>query len=133
MGLNTSKNYGYCIRCQSWLLQSCNTNEKHHHHFELNGQPREVTVIDIGAQEGLDLRAKANPGDPYEIGAGMPGKVLSVDCRVGDAVTTGQTLLVSEAMKMETAIHADRACKIGEIVAPAGTRVDTSDLLVALA
>ncbi len=39
----------------------------------------------------------------------LPGVVVSVAVKEGDAVTAGRTLLVIEAMKMEHAIKAPRA------------------------
>jgi pyruvate carboxylase len=39
-------------------------------------------------------------------------------------------LLTLEAMKMETALHAERDGVIERVVAPAGTQVDAKDLLV---
>ena len=50
----------------------------------------------------------------------------------GAKVKAGDLLLTIEAMKMETAIHADHAGKVGEIVVPAGSRVEANDLLIVL-
>jgi pyruvate carboxylase len=46
-------------------------------------------------------------------------------------VKRGDLLLTIEAMKMETAIHAQRDGIIAEVAVPAGTQVDPKDLLTA--
>ena len=75
-------------------------------YFELNGQPREVVVRDLSAAISEDVAPMADPSDPLDVGASMPGKVLRVLCKVGDAVEPGDGLLVLEAMKMETSVTA---------------------------
>ncbi len=62
----------------------------------------------------------------------MPGLVVSLSVAKGEAVESGDRLLTIEAMKMETAVYAESAGKVTEIVAPAGTRVDAHDLLMVL-
>jgi 3-methylcrotonyl-CoA carboxylase alpha subunit len=53
----------------------------------------------------------------------LPGVVVSVAVKEGDAVTAGQTLLVIEAMKMEHAIKAPRAGTVKSLKHKAGDRV----------
>lgn len=54
------------------------------------------------------LAAKAGGGANDVIRAPMPGSVVSVNVKAGDAVSKGQTLLVMESMKMETTLVAPR-------------------------
>jgi pyruvate carboxylase len=99
--------------------------------FELNGQPREVQVIDKSVSaEGAGRRPKAEPGNPLHVAAPMPGAVVAVAVGVGDDVAAGQKLLTLEAMKMETTLYAERAGKVAEVVARAHTQVDAGDLLI---
>ena len=100
--------------------------------FELNGQPRSVAVPDRSLAASAVVHRKAERDNPDHVAAPMPGLVASVAVEAGGKVEAGALLLTIEAMKMETAIHADRAARIGEVVVPAGTRVDTDDLLVVL-
>jgi pyruvate carboxylase len=44
-------------------------------------------------------------------------------------VASGDVILSIEAMKMETAIHADRDGVIGEVLVKAGDQIDAKDLL----
>ncbi len=99
--------------------------------FELNGQPREVSVIDRSVSaESAVRRVKAEPGNPTHVAAPMPGAVVAVAITVGEEVVAGQKLLTLEAMKMETTLYADRAGKIAEVIARAHTQVEAGDLLV---
>ena len=43
--------------------------------YELNGVPREATVVDKSVQPKTKSRAKADPDDPKQIGAPIPGMV----------------------------------------------------------
>lgn len=99
-------------------------------YFELNGQPRPVKIADVKLASPEKVRRKADETNPNHVGAPMPGLVVSVSVSAGDTVEAGDVLASIEAMKMQTAIHADRAGKIAEVAAPAGTQVDAKDLLI---
>ena len=101
--------------------------------FELNGQPRLVKVADSKLTTTVKARPKAEDGNPRHIAAPMPGVVGTVVVQVGQQVRAGETLMTIEAMKMETAIIADRAGRIESIAAPVGSQVDVKDLLLVLA
>jgi biotin carboxyl carrier protein len=62
----------------------------------------------------------------------MPGVVVSIAKKVGDAVNPGDTLLVMEAMKMENNISASIAGKIKTIHVAVGNELDSGQLLVEL-
>jgi pyruvate carboxylase len=100
--------------------------------FELNGQPRSVIVQDRSIEATIGQRSKANPRDPREIGAPMPGMVVKVNVSAGDAVTKGQKLLTLEAMKMQTNLVAERDGRVAEVLIQAGTQVETGDLIIRL-
>ncbi|MGD8189739.1 pyruvate carboxylase [Brevibacillus ginsengisoli] len=101
-------------------------------YFELNGQPREILIRDQSAQVLESLRPKADPQNPYQLGASMPGKVLKVLVEVGDKVRKGEHLLVSEAMKMETTLQAPNDAKVKAIQVKAGDTIEAGDLLLEL-
>jgi pyruvate carboxylase len=50
----------------------------------------------------------------------------------GQKVKPGDLLLTIEAMKMETAIHADREATVKALHVSAGTQIDAKDLLIEL-
>ncbi len=98
--------------------------------FELNGQPREVVVMDRALAGKAATRRKAEPGNPLQVGAPMPGLVVRVAVEPEDEVTPGQKLLSLEAMKMETTLYAERAGVVAEVLVQAGSQVEPGDLLL---
>ena len=62
----------------------------------------------------------------------MPGTVLAVKAREGEAVKAGQTLVVVEAMKMENEIVAPVDGTVRQILVHQGDTVDTDQLLATL-
>ncbi|MBU3665149.1 MAG: pyruvate carboxylase [Chthoniobacterales bacterium] len=98
--------------------------------FELNGMPREVTIIDKSLQTAKKTRAKANPSKPLEIGAPIPGMVTSVGPGNGARVAKGDKLLTLEAMKMQTTLYAPCDGSVEEVLVATGDAVDAGDLLV---
>ncbi len=98
--------------------------------FELNGQPRTIRVPDRKAAKGLAARPKAEPGNPAHVGAPLPGVIAGVSVEAGRKVKPGDLLLSIEAMKMETALHADRDGVVKAVHATVGAAIDAKDLLV---
>jgi pyruvate carboxylase len=102
--------------------------------FELNGQPRRIKVPDRvrGAGNGK-ARRKAEAGNEAHVGAPMPGVISALSAIAGQDVRAGDVLLSIEAMKMETALHAERDGRIAEVLVAAGDQIDAKDLLVVYA
>ena len=65
--------------------------------------------------------------------APMPGKVLAVHVKPGQAVSKGDALVVLEAMKMEHALTAPRDGVVDSVSAEAGAQVGEGDALITLA
>jgi len=100
--------------------------------FELNGQPRSVRVRDERQLARRPPQPKAEPGNPQHVGAPMPGVVATVAATPGARVSRGDMLLTLEAMKMETAVRAEVAGEVAEVLTRPGQAVDAKDLLVRL-
>ena len=100
--------------------------------FELNGQPRTVKVADKTLAATGKVKPKAEDGNQLHIAAPMPGLVVEVHVAEGQKVKAGDVMCSLEAMKMETAVHAERDGVVATIHAPAGTQVDSKDLLIEL-
>jgi biotin carboxyl carrier protein len=64
--------------------------------------------------------------------APMPGKVIRVLVREGDAVDVGQGLVVVEAMKMQNEMKASRGGNVVEVRVRDGETVSAGDVLVVL-
>ncbi|SFO62413.1 biotin/lipoyl-containing protein, partial [Paracoccus pantotrophus] len=98
--------------------------------FELNGQPRVIRVPNRLVKSQTAARPKADPANEGHLGAPMPGVVASVAVTQGQKVNPGDLLLTIEAMKMETAIHADRAGVIKALHVRPGEQIDAKDLMI---
>jgi pyruvate carboxylase len=101
--------------------------------FELNGQPREVRVADRSATPTRPPQRKIEAGNARHIGAPMPGTVATVAVVVGQKVARGDVVVTLEAMKMQTAVRAEVAGEVREVLVQVSSQVDAKDLLVVLA
>lgn len=100
--------------------------------FELNGMARQTTVVDKSVQPKVKSRPKADPGDPLQVGAPIPGVITALPVNVGSRVTRGEKILSLEAMKMQTTVYAPADGVVAEIAVKAGDAVEAKDLLVKL-
>lgn len=100
--------------------------------FELNGQPREVTVADKSLESVAVRTVKADTSNPKQVGSSMPGMVVTVAVKVGDKVAVGQKLFTLEAMKMETTVSSEAKGTVSEIFVKPGARVEAGDLLMTI-
>ena len=66
------------------------------------------------------------------VAAPMPGTILGVNVKEGDAVTAGQVLCILEAMKMENEIKAPSAGTIKQVLVARGQAVETGAPLVVI-
>ncbi len=82
--------------------------------------------------------AAAAPAAPVVTGAGdpvnapMPGNILKVNVKAGDAVKAGTVLVVLEAMKMENEIMAPKDGTVTQVLVSKGSTVDTGAALVVI-
>ena len=98
--------------------------------FELNGQPRSVKIENRKVAATVVRRPKADPANPCHVSAPMPGVVASVAVTEGRPVVAGDLLVTIEAMKMETALHAERDGTVTTLHVAAGQAVEAKDLLL---
>ena len=83
-------------------------------------------------EEAVVAEPKAQPITGHTIVAPLPGKVIEVKVKVGDAVAVGQEVAVLEAMKMENSITSDAAGYVKQILVVAGENVATDAVLIEL-
>ncbi|KRM55945.1 pyruvate carboxylase [Lacticaseibacillus sharpeae] len=98
-------------------------------YFTVNGQKREIEVIDRGSKHSSGTHQLAEPNDPQQVGAPMAGRVLTVLVKPGQKVNKGDELFVSEAMKMETTVHALVAGTVTHVYVEPGALVASGELL----
>ncbi|WP_184101469.1 pyruvate carboxylase [Sphingopyxis panaciterrulae] len=97
--------------------------------FELNGQPRNVTISERGGSSATRDVRMAESGNPDHVAAPMPGIISLIAVSVGAAVRIGDRLMSIEAMKMESAVTATRDGIVSEICVKSGAMVDPKQLL----
>jgi len=100
--------------------------------FELNGQPREVNVRDKTLQVTVAAREKADPAQPGQLGAPIPGVISSIAVEPGQKVAKGDRVLVMDAMKMQTTVYAPVAGKIVRVAVKVAQSVEPKDLLLVI-
>jgi len=100
--------------------------------FELNGQPREVTVRDRKLEVKEAAKPKADPSQPGQIGAPIPGVVSTVAVQLNQPVKKGDRLLVMEAMKMQSTVYAPVGGTVKQVLVQPGGHVEAKDLLLVI-
>ncbi|HTS65484.1 MAG TPA: pyruvate carboxylase [Candidatus Acidoferrales bacterium] len=100
--------------------------------FELNGQPREVSVRDRTLQVTEQAKPKADPNQPGQIGAPIPGVVSTVAVELNQQLQKGDRLLVMEAMKMQSTVYAPVAGTVKQLLVQPGQQVEAKDLLLVI-
>lgn len=104
--------------------------------FEINGNRRSIKIKDrterAEANLSEDSIAMADPDDKMQVGASIPGNVIKVLVTEGQTVSEGESLVVVEAMKMETNVVASADGVVEKIMAKEGQQVKTGELLVQL-
>jgi len=101
--------------------------------FELNGQPREVSVRDRALRVVERAHPKADPADPGQVAAPTAGVISGIAVQANQVVERGAKLLTLEAMKMQSNIYAPISGRIVKILVTSGQHVEAKDLLVTIA
>lgn len=105
-----------------------------HYTVSVEGQDYRVTVSEGGEMRARkpDKPAPAVSAEVVEVNAPTPGNVLKIIAAAGDEVRKDETLLVLEAMKMETAINAPCDGRIQSVDVSVGDTVQSGDLLAVI-
>jgi len=83
-------------------------------------------------ERATSARTAATKGEPAELRAIIPGRVVSVDVAEGDKVEPGRRLLVLEAMKMQNEVKAPRVGTVARVAVGPGQTVELGDLLLVI-
>lgn len=102
----------------------------------VNGTAYEVEIEELtgaAAAAPAPAAAPAAPAGGEAINAPMPGNILAVNVKAGDAVKKGQVLMVLEAMKMENEIMCPRDGKVVSVAVTKGATVESGAALCVIA
>ena len=114
----------------------------------VNGTAYDVQVEELGGTSAPVAAAPAPAAAPaaasapaaapagnaggISVEAPMPGTVVRIEVKAGDAVKAGQDLIFIEAMKMETPVKAPQDGTIASINVAASEAVDTGKVLLTM-
>lgn len=99
--------------------------------LKVNGTIYEAETIDKfdALLKSLGME-KGGAGKVNELKAPMPGLVLDIHVKPGDAIQKGDKVLVLEAMKMENVIKAPADATVASIEVEKGKTVDKNQVMV---
>lgn len=107
------------------------------YYVEVNHIPYEVVISEITGDMSVPKQAPAQPAPEKAAGeetiaSPMPGTILKVNVTAGQAVKSGDVLMILEAMKMENEIMAPKDGTIVSINVQAGSSVENGTLLCSI-
>ena len=116
------------------------------YNITVNGKTYDVEVEETGSAPSAPVQsspaaasapapapaapAAAASGTPVK--APMPGNILDVKVKVGDTVSSGQVIVILEALKMENDIVANASGKITSINVKKGDSVNSDDVIATI-
>ena len=117
------------------------------YNVNVNGTAYEVTVEEIQGGAAAPVSAPAPAAAPAPapapapaaagarepVNAPMPGTILDVKVSAGQAVKSGDVLMILEAMKMENEIMAPKDGTVTSVSASKGASVQSGDVLCTIA
>ncbi|MCQ2144392.1 MAG: acetyl-CoA carboxylase biotin carboxyl carrier protein subunit [Bacteroidales bacterium] len=103
-----------------------------HYSVSLNYSVYEIDMLDSEAKY-MRMRRKSSLDRPNDkITAPMPSKVIRLLVEPGQKVSKGETLIVLEAMKMQSGIEASRDCVVESVNCSEGDSVMADQVLISL-
>ncbi len=99
-------------------------------YFELNGQPRNVSIKDEKLTDLIKSNVKGDLGDPHDICATMPGKIVKIQIKENDKINKDDLLVITEAMKIETKIKSGISGIVEKIYLNEGDKIEAGDLII---
>lgn len=102
-------------------------------YLSLDGMPEEVIFEPLNEFVPAGGSGRKHASEPGHVTTSMPGNVVEVLVQPGDSVEAGQSVMVAEAMKMETEIHANIAGTVKAIHVAKGDRITPGEVLIEIA
>jgi biotin carboxyl carrier protein len=92
----------------------------------------DIDIIDAEAKYQQSRNAGSDAEGDNNISSPMPGKVVKIPVQKGDQVSPGQTLIVVEAMKMQSEFKASAERTVSEILVREGDLVSAHQVMIKL-
>jgi len=105
---------------------------KRHFYLSIDGVPEEVVFEPKGSFAG-ESSGRKQASAPGDVATNMPGNVVDVLVKEGDTVKTGQAVLITEAMKMETEIQSPIDGAVKAVHVKKGDRINPGEVLIEIA
>jgi len=131
--LQTSPNSYHILKENKSFKAEVTEKDFYHKKYTININNSSYKVV---ISDGLDLLinkmgfALSSSKDIDSISAPMPGLILEIHVRIGQAVNEDDPLLILEAMKMENVITSPRDGIIKSIMVKKSDAVDKNQLLI---
>ena len=106
------------------------TDGKRHFYLSLDGMPEEVVFEPLNQFVAGAANKRKQVSAPGDVSTTMPGNIVDVLVQEGDKVKTGQAVLITEAMKMETEVQAPIDGTVKAIHIGKGDRVTPGEVLI---
>lgn len=132
INLNTTED-GFTMFTVNGVSYPIEVVSHHQNEYELlvNGVSYYFSVeTPFSLQRKKVLSSQVGESTLIRLKAPMPGKILEVLVKAGDAVKAGDTLVILEAMKMQNAILASTKGVIKKVLVKEGDTTSKSDLLI---
>lgn len=136
--------FNVALHGESYHVKVTGTSPKddtmRHFYFMIDGVPEEIVVetldeivLDGGTQGAVQssiASKRRRPSAEGDVVVSMPCNILDVLVKVGQEVTAGQPVLVTEAMKMETEVTAPIAGTVKAIHVVKGEPANPNEVLI---
>jgi pyruvate carboxylase subunit B len=100
------------------------------YHVQVEDETGEVAAINRGDEQPA---GNGQQRQPIEVRTHLPGNIYEVLCAKGDRVKKGETVVILEAMKMESPIYATEEGVIHSVEVSKGQTVKAGQVLVVIA
>lgn len=138
--------FNVCVHGETYHIRISGSgkHEEGHRRFfmTLDGVPEDIMietldeiVLSGGAQGAVPAKkqgTRPKPSNAGDVTTAMPATIVAVLVKEGDVVKAGQAVLVTEAMKMETELHAPIAGTVKYIYANKGDPVNPNEALMTI-
>ena len=90
-------------------------------------------ALPVATPQAAPAPPPSTNGSKKAITSPLPGSVFTLKCKVGDRVNEGDTVIILEAMKMETEVNSPYTGTVDSILVAEGANVQTGDELILIA